>query len=232
MLETALIGRHPHLPFWQWEEAADFAAARAALAAVGLDAIAGRAVDSLSGGERRRLDIATLLTQDAAVCLLDEPSNHLDPRHRNEMLAIFRARADAGGLVIAALHDPTLAARAADKALLLFGDGRWRFGAGGVDPLGREPLRAVRSARGRNRLARPARVRQRLTTSRPGPRGSLRAARRSWRGCCGSARPIGAPSRSVTRPPASSTITVSAAMSRMLMSLSSTASILPAASRW
>jgi iron complex transport system ATP-binding protein len=128
VLETALIGRHPHLPFWQWEEAADFAAARGALAAVGLDAIAGRAVDSLSGGERRRLDIATLLTQDAAVCLLDEPSNHLDPRHRNEMLAIFRARADAGGLVIAALHDPTLAARAADKALLLFGDGRWRFG--------------------------------------------------------------------------------------------------------
>ena len=85
-------------------------------------------MDSLSGGERRRLDIATLLAQDAAVCLLDEPTNHLDPRHRNEMLAIFRARADAGGIVIAALHDPTLAARSADKVLLLFGDGRWRFG--------------------------------------------------------------------------------------------------------
>ena len=128
VLETALIGRHPHLPFWQWEDAADFACARAALAAVGLESLAARAVDSLSGGERRRLDIATLLAQDAAVCLLDEPTNHLDPRHRNEMLALFRARADAGGLVVAALHDPTLAARSADKALLLFGDGRWRFG--------------------------------------------------------------------------------------------------------
>ena len=128
VLDTALIGRHPHLPFWQWEDAADVACARAALAAVGLENLAARAVDSLSGGERRRLDIATLLAQDAAVCLLDEPTNHLDPRHRNEMLALFRARADAGGLVIAALHDPTLAARSADKALLLFGDGRWRFG--------------------------------------------------------------------------------------------------------
>ena len=128
VLETALIGRHPHLAFWQWEEAADFASARAALAVVGLGALAERAVDSLSGGERRRLDIATLLAQDAAVCLLDEPTNHLDPRHRNDMLALFRSRADAGGLVIAALHDPTLAARAADLALLLFGDGRWRFG--------------------------------------------------------------------------------------------------------
>jgi len=128
VFETALIGRHPHLPFWQWEDAGDLATARAALAAVGLAEIAERAVESLSGGERRRLDIATLLAQDASVCLLDEPTNHLDPRHRNEVVALFRARTDAGGLVIAALHDATLAARAADKALLLFGDGRWRFG--------------------------------------------------------------------------------------------------------
>jgi iron complex transport system ATP-binding protein len=128
VLETALIGRHPHLPFWQWEDAADLDIARRALAAVDLQALSERAIDSLSGGERRRLDIATLLTQDTAVCLLDEPTNHLDPRHRNETLALFRARADAGGLVVAALHDATLAARAADKALLLFGDGRWRFG--------------------------------------------------------------------------------------------------------
>jgi iron complex transport system ATP-binding protein len=128
VLETALIGRHPHLPFWQWEDDSDFATARAALADVGLDSLTERPVDSLSGGERRRLDIATLLTQDTAVCLLDEPTNHLDPRHRHDMLALFRARADAGGLVVAALHDPTLAARSADKALLLFGDGRWRFG--------------------------------------------------------------------------------------------------------
>lgn len=128
VFETALIGRHPHLPFWQWEDASDLACARSALAAVGLGELVERPVDSLSGGERRRLDIATLITQDAAVCLLDEPTNHLDPRHRNEMLALFRARADAGGLVIAALHDPTLAARSAERALLLFGDGRWRFG--------------------------------------------------------------------------------------------------------
>jgi iron complex transport system ATP-binding protein len=128
VFETALIGRHPHLPFWQWEDASDIHAARAALGAVGLEDIAERPVDSLSGGERRRLDVATLLAQDASICLLDEPTNHLDPRHRNEVLALFRARADAGGLVIAALHDATLAARSADRALLLFGDGRWEFG--------------------------------------------------------------------------------------------------------
>ncbi len=131
VFESALIGRHPHLPFWQWEGAEDHAAAGGALEAVGLAALRDRAVDSLSGGERRRLDIATLLAQDAAVCLLDEPINHLDPQHRNDVLALFRARADAGGLVIASLHDATLAARYADRVLLLHGDGRWQFGETG-----------------------------------------------------------------------------------------------------
>ena len=128
VFDTALIGRHPHLPFWQWEGAEDLACAHAALGAVGLGDLADRAVDSLSGGERRRLDVATLLAQDAAVCLLDEPINHLDPQHRNEVLALFRARADAGGLVVASLHDATLAARFADRVLLLHGDGRWHYG--------------------------------------------------------------------------------------------------------
>ncbi len=131
VFESALIGRHPHLPFWQWEGAEDHAAAGGALEAVGLTLLRDRAVDSLSGGERRRLDIATLLAQDAAVCLLDEPINHLDPQHRNDVLALFRARADAGGLVIASLHDATLAARYADRVLLLHGDGRWQFGETG-----------------------------------------------------------------------------------------------------
>ncbi|MGQ0429851.1 MAG: ABC transporter ATP-binding protein [Gammaproteobacteria bacterium] len=129
VFDAALIGRHPHLPFWQWEGALDHAAARRALAAVGLDGFAERAVESLSGGEKRRLDVATLLAQDTPVCLLDEPTNHLDPQHRREVLALFRARVDAGGLVIATLHDATQAARSANRALLLFGDGRWRFGA-------------------------------------------------------------------------------------------------------
>lgn len=132
VFDTALIGRHPHLPFWQWEGAEDLACAQSALAAVGLADLAARDVTSLSGGERRRLEIATLLAQDAPVCLLDEPTNHLDPQHRNEVLGLFRARADAGGLVIAALHDATLAARHADRVLLLFGDGRWQFGDAGT----------------------------------------------------------------------------------------------------
>jgi len=128
VLETALIGRHPHLLFWQWEGPDDLARAQAALAAVGIAGLGTRDVLTLSGGERRRLALATLLAQDAAICLLDEPTNHLDPQHRGEILALFRARAAAGGTVVATLHDPTMAARYADEVLLLYGDGRWRAG--------------------------------------------------------------------------------------------------------
>jgi iron complex transport system ATP-binding protein len=72
--------------------------------------------------------IASLLAQAPRVFLLDEPTNHLDPQHQVAVLDVFRAQANAGCTVIATLHDPTLAARFADRVILLFGDGRWREG--------------------------------------------------------------------------------------------------------
>ena len=130
-LEAALIGRHPHLAFWQWESAEDGRLAHQALAAVELADLAERRTDTLSGGEQRRVAIAALLAQAPGVFLLDEPTNHLDPHHQLAILTLFRELTRAGSTVIATLHDPTLAARFADRALLLFGDGTWLDGAAG-----------------------------------------------------------------------------------------------------
>ena len=127
-LETALVGRHPHLDFWQWETDADRAVARRCLAQMDLAGLESRDVATLSGGERRRLAIATVLAQDPGVFLLDEPVQQLDPPHERDVLRRCRARADAGRTVVLSLHDPGLAARFADAVLLLFGDGRWRHG--------------------------------------------------------------------------------------------------------
>lgn len=127
-LETVLIGRHPHLALWQWETADDERIARDALAAVGMTDFALRRTDTLSGGEQRRVAVASLLAQQPAIFLLDEPTNHLDPHHQLAVLGLFRQLADSGRTVITTLHDPTLAARFADRALLLFGDGRWSLG--------------------------------------------------------------------------------------------------------
>jgi iron complex transport system ATP-binding protein len=127
-LEAVLIGRHPHLKTWQWESADDERIAREALARVNMQEFASRTTDGLSGGERRRVAIASLLAQSPEVFLLDEPTNHLDPHHQVAVLDLFRQQANAGRAVIATLHDPTLAARFADRVVLLFGDGRWKSG--------------------------------------------------------------------------------------------------------
>jgi len=127
-METVLIGRHPHLALWQWETAEDERLAREALAAVDMGDFAVRRTDTLSGGEQRRVAVAALLAQQPGIFLLDEPTNHLDPHHQLAVLGLFRELANQGRTVVTTLHDPTLAARFADRALLLFGDGRWSLG--------------------------------------------------------------------------------------------------------
>jgi iron complex transport system ATP-binding protein len=127
-LQAALVGRHPHLDFWQWEGEADRAATLECMAAMDLAGLEARDVTTLSGGERRRLAIATVLAQDPDVFVLDEPIQQLDPQHQLGVLRRFRALADDGRSVVLSLHDAGLAARFADEALLLFGDGRWLHG--------------------------------------------------------------------------------------------------------
>ncbi len=128
VLETALVGRHPHLTFWQWEGDTDRAIAQQALGEMDLAGLEERDVATLSGGERRRLAIAAALAQDPAVFLLDEPIQQLDPRHVLAVLTRLRALANAGRSVVMSLHDAGMAVRYADDALLLSGDGDWTFG--------------------------------------------------------------------------------------------------------
>lgn len=128
VLDTVLIGRHPHIAPLHWESSLDREVALTALSNMNLGALASRDILTLSGGERRRVAIAQIVAQAPDCFLLDEPSNHLDPQHQLEVLRLFRQQADEGAAVIASLHDVNLAARFADRCLLLFGDGNWELG--------------------------------------------------------------------------------------------------------
>lgn len=128
VLETAITGRYPHVSPWSWETEEDLVITREALERMDLGDLADRDVLTLSGGERRRLAIAQVLAQQPAVYILDEPTNHLDPQHQLDVMRVFRRLADDGRSVVVTLHDVNLAARFADRCLLLFGDGRWELG--------------------------------------------------------------------------------------------------------
>jgi iron complex transport system ATP-binding protein len=113
--------------------------ARQALAVLDLAAHATQAYRTLSGGERQRARIAQLLVQSPRYLLLDEPLNHLDLRHQLATIERLVALAHEGRGVVMALHEPWLAARYCDHALLLYDSAR--FSAGPAESLlRREPL--------------------------------------------------------------------------------------------
>ncbi len=127
--ESVLSGRHPHLGRWQQETADDLSQAREALHIMDLAGFESRPVQSLSGGERRRLALATLLTQNPALLLLDEPLNHLDLHHQRSLLQLLhKLCSDSEKTVMMVLHDPNQALRYCDHVLLLGGKGTWRAG--------------------------------------------------------------------------------------------------------
>lgn len=130
-LEVALLGRLPHLDWWRAETTHDVALAHTALAAVGLPDIAGRRAAQLSGGERRRLALAALLAQEVPLCLLDEPTSHLDLHQQIAFMDLLVGW--SGRTLLMTLHDVNLAVRYCTHALLLFGDGAWC--AGRVDAM-------------------------------------------------------------------------------------------------
>ncbi|MCU0969712.1 MAG: ABC transporter ATP-binding protein [Rubrivivax sp.] len=122
VLDLVLLGRHPHLGRWGWEDEADRTIARAALAAVDLAGFEARDVLTLSGGERQRVAIAALLAQEPLAMLLDEPVSHLDLHHQVTVLGALAAQArERGRAVVMSLHDLGLARRFATHALLLGG---------------------------------------------------------------------------------------------------------------
>lgn len=156
LLETALIGRHPYLGRLEWESPRDEAIAKRALTEVGLGGMEQRFAHTLSGGERRLLALAMLLTQDPPLCLLDEPSNHLDLHQQIAVLDLLRERARARAAMIMVLHDVNLAVRYCDHVLLLYGGGETIQGETGavidVDRLSRLYRHRVVALAGEDRI--------------------------------------------------------------------------------
>lgn len=119
-LDVALMGTIPGRPWWRGPSRADRAAARAALARVGLADRAERTYGELSGGQRQRVLIARALVQDAQALLLDEPFGGLDAPSAAQLERLLAELAAEGCGILIATHELEQA-RGWDRVLCLNG---------------------------------------------------------------------------------------------------------------
>lgn len=99
---------------------ADLRRVDAALADLGISALAQRDVGDLSGGQRQLVSAAQALVQSPEILLLDEPISALDLNRQVSFLTVLQRLArERGMLVVVALHDIGLALRFTDHALVL-----------------------------------------------------------------------------------------------------------------
>ena len=112
-------GRFPYLGLSRTPGKDDLDAVERAMAAVNVQAFAGRDLRQLSGGERQRVYLALLLAQDTRYVLLDEPTTYLDASAQFSVMENLKCMSQDVKCVIAVLHDLNLALSFADEICLL-----------------------------------------------------------------------------------------------------------------
>jgi energy-coupling factor transport system ATP-binding protein len=121
---------------------------RAALGRVGALALAGRTVDTLSGGELQRVALAGVLAPEPPVLLLDEPTAQLDDAGAATFLALLRGLADEGTAVLIAEHRRDRVDPIADRVIDVGGEARAELPPSGPEPAGGDVVLAARGLTG------------------------------------------------------------------------------------
>ena len=128
--DVVMLGRRPYMK-WGFTEK-DHHIVHEAMDRLNLDALRGRFLNQLSGGERQKVMLARALAQQPKLLLLDEPTSSLDIHNQYQVLKIVQEICRKDGLTaIVVIHDLNLALRFCDRFLLLrqgqvYDAGDWR----------------------------------------------------------------------------------------------------------
>jgi len=118
VFDVVLMGRRPYIQWSLGERDKEIVAK--ILEFLGIDNLAMRYFNELSGGEQQKVIIARALAQQPQILLLDEPTSSLDIRHQLEIICILRSLTQGKNRsVIVAMHDLNLASRFSDRMLML-----------------------------------------------------------------------------------------------------------------
>lgn len=117
--DVVMMGLQAELGIFRWPGREHRARARAALAAVGMEAYEHRQIGKLSGGQRQRVFLARALVQNADVLLLDEPFAGVDAATERTIISVLRKLRDSGRTIICVHHDLATVEAYFDYALLM-----------------------------------------------------------------------------------------------------------------
>jgi manganese/zinc/iron transport system ATP- binding protein len=119
VLDVVLMGRYGRLGWVRRPGAADRAAAREALAQVGMLELAHRQISQLSGGQQQRVFLARALVQHAEVYFMDEPFQGVDATTEKAIVELLRRLREEGKTVVAVHHDLQTVLEYFDQVALL-----------------------------------------------------------------------------------------------------------------
>ena len=118
--ELVGMGRSPYTGFWGTLSADDHRIVEEAIALVGIEALKGRYIHTLSDGERQKVMIAKALAQQTPVIYLDEPTAFLDfPSKVEVMQLLHRLAVEQQKTVFLSTHDVELSLQIADCLWLM-----------------------------------------------------------------------------------------------------------------
>ena len=119
VFEIVLMGRSLHFNYLGFENKNDVQKVKEVLQQLGLEHLAKKRINEISGGELQKVILARSIAQDSEVLLLDEPNTHLDLKHQIQIFDLLKNLQSQGKTIIAVSHDINLASFYADRLIFL-----------------------------------------------------------------------------------------------------------------